>query len=77
MPAFRKHFLPQGVFFKENTNPIYLAKGPWGIGRWEKDKGEGWIESLFWPSAVGERKGPRFPTFLAGSYWSEKGARIC
>lgn len=27
--------------------------------------------------AVGDRKGLRFPTFLAASYLSEKGAGVC
>lgn len=44
MIAFRKHFRPQSMIFKENTDPIYLAQGAWGTGGREKDQGNGRTE---------------------------------
>lgn len=60
VPAFRKQFLLQSLFFKErNTNLTYLTKGT-GLeeGRTIQGIGRG---CCHWAS--GETKGPKLPTF--------------
>lgn len=69
--------LQQTMFLKgEKRNPIYLTKGMWGIGGKKNDKGDGGSGGGGAPQLWGE-KGAQTSYFLAGSYWSEKGAGLC
>lgn len=76
LPSESRFYYSYTCFFKEKT-PIQLnhTKGTSRVGGRKEEKG-GWMETerLSCHSALREREGPRFPSFLAGS---EKGGEMC
>lgn len=60
-----EHVLPRE---KHKSSLCYFTKVTSELGGSKEEKGDRWRERLSHDSALGERRGPRLPRFLTGSY---------